>query len=173
MLHVTKGWPYMHASMCKRSVVGPQINSGYSAEQLQFSSLHPYSAQFIRSVEGQQWWVFHPPLWASCPILITQRYKSTQDTLLRNFHFLHYTKILHCLKDQWWAFGPPQWASGQILNVSAGQDDLEGLGKYFFLFYDFFFQSYIFWPPGVKNLYFNQTSCEKVEDKQHHLFVNK
>ena len=41
-----------------------------------------------------------------------QHYKSSQDTLLSNFHFLHYIQILHCLKDQWWAFGPPLWASG-------------------------------------------------------------
>ena len=44
-----------------------------------------------------------------------QHYKSTQDILLGNFHFLHYTQILHCLKDQYWAFGPPLWASGPIL----------------------------------------------------------
>ena len=47
-----------------------------------------------------------------------EHYKSTQDTLLSNIHFLHYTQILQCLKDPWWASCPPWWASGPPLWAS-------------------------------------------------------
>ena len=56
-----------------------------------------------------------------------QHYTSTQDTLLSNFDFLHYTKILHCLKDQYLAFGPPLWASGPVLHSLIGHHSLGGL----------------------------------------------
>ena len=78
--------------------------------------------------------------------------QSIQDTFLSNFDFLHYTQILHYLKDQWWAFCPPLWASGPILHASVGPDDLGGCGETF-LFYDFFL-SCIFCPPGVKKVVF-------------------
>ena len=73
---------------------------------------------------------FDPCMWLNGGCAYMQahawQYKSIQDTLLSNFDFLHYTQILHCLKDQWWAFGPPLWAFGPILYASVGQNDLGG-----------------------------------------------
>ena len=68
-----------------------------------------------------------------CP----QHLKSSQDTLCSNFNFLHYSQILHCLKDPWWALGRPLSASGPILNVSVGSDDLQGHGKTLFILWLF------------------------------------
>ena len=62
---------------------------------------------------NDQWWTFGLPLCASSPILHVamlapkhvdppQDYKLTQDTLLSNFYFLHYTQILHSFNIYIW-----------------------------------------------------------------------
>ena len=76
-----------------------------------------------------------------------QHYKSSQDTLLSHFHFLHYTQI------QWWDFSQPLWASGPFFN-----------GSYWFRWHwrtwqNFFiswllFLSVIFWLPRVGKMEF-------------------
>ena len=108
-----------------------QINLAYPNEQLSFSSLNQNLTLFKRSVVGLQATnvnLLHTTvgLW---PNLSPQHYKSTQDTLLSNFHFLHYTQIFHCSKEHWWAFSPTLLATGPILNASAGRYHLRGHNK--------------------------------------------
>ena len=100
-----------------------------------------YYRQILHCLKDQ-WRPFGPPMWASDPPLWasglnnpSKYYKSTQDTLLSNFHFLHYTQIIHCLKYQWWAFGPSLWASGPNLNASADRDELGGHCKTILFYY--------------------------------------
>ena len=85
-----------------------------------------------------RWWASGPQLqvtkWHLCThtrackrsIHPPKHYKSTQDTLLSNFHFLHYTQILHCLKDQWWLFGQHpccMWPNSVRLRTQAHAKD--------------------------------------------------
>ena len=67
-------------------------------------------------MEPNSW---HAHMQANAPS--PQHYKLNENMLLSNFDFLHYTQILHSLKEQGWAFNPPLWASRPILNDFIGK----------------------------------------------------
>ncbi len=84
----------------------------------------------------------------ACSQACAWHYKSIPGTLLSNFHFLHYTQILHCLKDQWWAFDPPLWAFGPIKKLDMTSEDMVKL---------FYFMTFI------PKLHFLATRGKKVD----------